>query len=84
MEKYNIKAPLLSLVPIPAFTMDELSVDFSMEVKNPEAPQDQTDSTAKYKLSPRIPQQSLSEGMDKLSNLFSQMMKPLPKDNLPE
>ncbi|MDR2483811.1 MAG: DUF2589 domain-containing protein [Treponema sp.] len=29
----SIKAPLLSLVPVPAFTMDELTVDFEMEVK---------------------------------------------------
>lgn len=30
----SIQAPLLSLVPVPAFTMDELTVDFEMEVKS--------------------------------------------------
>ena len=29
----EVKAPLLSLVSVPAFTMDEATVDFSMEVK---------------------------------------------------
>lgn len=33
----EVKAPLLSLVPVPAFTMDEAAVDFSMEVKESEA-----------------------------------------------
>ncbi len=31
--KATIKAPLLSLIPVPAFTMDETTVDFNMEVK---------------------------------------------------
>lgn len=30
---FTVNAPILSLVPIPAFTMDEASVSFSMEVK---------------------------------------------------
>lgn len=29
----TLKAPLISLVPMPAFTMDEATVDFNMEVK---------------------------------------------------
>lgn len=29
----EVNAPLLALVPVPAFTMDEITVDFSMEVK---------------------------------------------------
>lgn len=28
----NLEVPLISLVPLPAFTMDEASVDFSMEI----------------------------------------------------
>ena len=33
-QQVKISAPLLSLVPVPAFMMDELTVDFNMEVKN--------------------------------------------------
>lgn len=33
-QEYTISAPVLSLVPLPAFTMDELTVDFNMEVKD--------------------------------------------------
>ncbi len=32
-KKMTLNVPLISLVPLPAFTMDELSVDFEMEVK---------------------------------------------------
>lgn len=38
----TISAPLLSLVPLPAFTMDELVVDFNMEVKSTEMQDDKT------------------------------------------
>lgn len=38
----TIHAPLLSLVPLPAFTMDELTVDFNMEVKSMEMSDDKT------------------------------------------
>lgn len=34
--EFTVSAPILSLVPIPAFTMDEVVVDFEMEVKNSE------------------------------------------------
>lgn len=48
----TIDAPLLSLVPVPAFTMDELTVDFNMEVKNTEMSGSKThtdvSSTVKY------------------------------------
>lgn len=48
----TIHAPLLSLVPLPAFTMDELTVDFNMEVKDMEMSDDKThedvSSTVKY------------------------------------
>ncbi|MBS6180986.1 MAG: DUF2589 domain-containing protein [Erysipelotrichaceae bacterium] len=33
-KEFTIKAPLISLVPIPEFQMDETSVDFSLEIKN--------------------------------------------------
>lgn len=38
----TLKAPLLSLVPLPAFTMDELVVNFNMEVKASEMKDDKT------------------------------------------
>lgn len=41
----TIQVPLLTLVPIPAFTMDELDIDFSPEVKKTEMPTDQTQSS---------------------------------------
>lgn len=41
-ETCTVKAPLLSLVPLPAFTMDELTVDFNMEVKSMEMSEDKT------------------------------------------
>lgn len=44
--KKTIKAPLLSLVPVPAFTMDELSVDFDMEVKSKEMSDSRTHEDA--------------------------------------
>ena len=44
MESCIIEAPLLALVPLPAFTMDELTVDFDMEVKTTELKQDETKS----------------------------------------
>jgi len=34
MQNVKVDAPLLSLVPIPAFTMDEATVRFTMEVKD--------------------------------------------------
>lgn len=108
----------LELASVPAFNMDEIAVNFEMEVKTSETPQDQTksesdrevnyksvfginanitgtissdslhkrqkDSTAKYNINRHATQQPPSEGMNKLSDLFSQMMEPLPKENLPE
>lgn len=45
-EEVTISAPLLSLVPVPAFTMEELVVDFNMEVKNMEMSTDKTHTDA--------------------------------------
>lgn len=33
VKQMTLKAPVISLVPLPAFTMDEVSVDFEMEIK---------------------------------------------------
>ena len=41
-EGASISAPLLALIPIPAFTMDELDINFDMEGKNTEKSTDQT------------------------------------------
>lgn len=52
-KNFTVKAPILSLVPIPAFTMDEVVVDFDMEVKNSEISTEKNstgiDSTLGYK-----------------------------------
>lgn len=48
----TVDAPLLSLVPLPAFTMDELTVDFNMEIKSMDMEDSKThkdvSSTVKY------------------------------------
>ena len=48
----QVEAPLLSLVPVPAFTMDETTVHFSMEVKDVISTKDsgssETDSDAGF------------------------------------
>ena len=44
-DEVAIHPPILALVPIPAFTMDELDIDFSPEVKKTEMPTDQTQSS---------------------------------------
>ena len=36
-QNFDVEAPLLSLVPVPAFTMQEATVEFSMEIKTSEA-----------------------------------------------
>lgn len=52
-KSFTVNAPILSLVPIPAFTMDEVVVNFEMEVKNSEVKTDKQDanveSTVGYK-----------------------------------
>ncbi len=47
----TINAPLLSLVPLPAFTMDELTVDFEMEVKQSDIKEDKSKSEVSSNLS---------------------------------
>lgn len=34
VDKIEITAPLLHLVPVPAFTMEETTINFDMEVKD--------------------------------------------------
>lgn len=36
VEKIDITVPLLHLVPVPAFTMEETTINFEMEVKDSE------------------------------------------------
>lgn len=105
----KITAPLISLVPVPGFTMDELTVDFDMEVKESKLQQSdtKTEDTASYKsfwglnanitgsvtngsmhtkendcsaadkIHERAAQQETSEGMEKLTELFAQVMEPI-------
>lgn len=51
-ESVEVEAPLLSLVPVPAFTMDEATVAFSMEVKesvvDTSSSSKEVDATASY------------------------------------
>lgn len=44
-KSFTVNAPILSLVPIPAFTMDEVVVDFDMEVKNSEVSTENKNAT---------------------------------------
>ncbi len=110
-QSVKISAPLLSLVPIPAFTMSELTVDFNMEVKSSTMSSDQTqsdvqstvgfnswfglkssitgnvssdiqhkretDSSATYTIHARAVQQPPTEGMQKLTSLFTNLMEPI-------
>lgn len=47
----KVNAPLLSLIPLPALTMDEVTVDFNMEVKTNEMSSSETKSDASSKVS---------------------------------
>lgn len=110
-QNVQISAPLISLVPVPAFTMDELTVDFNMEVKDSSMTDDkihsdvssnvsfnswfglkssitgnvtsdtehkrQTDSSATYTIHARAVQQGPTEGMQKLTSLFTNLMEPI-------
>lgn len=46
----DVEAPILSLVPVPAFTMEEATVNFSMEVKTQNVDKDSTTEEAKSSL----------------------------------
>lgn len=47
----KVNAPLLSLVPLPALTMDEVTVDFNMEVKTNEMSSSETKADVSTKVS---------------------------------
>lgn len=49
-QQCTVNAPLLSLVPVPAFTMDELVVDFKMEVKQSDSTDDKTHEDVQAKI----------------------------------
>jgi len=46
----QVNAPLLSLVPVPAFTMDEITVEFTMEIKDHKTDNNSVDTTSKIDL----------------------------------
>ncbi len=46
-ETVKVEAPLLSLVPVPAFSMEEATVNFSMEVKDQTVDKSSSDQEAK-------------------------------------
>lgn len=46
LEDFEVQAPLLSLVPVPAFTMSEAEVKFTMEVKQHDASSSSQDAEA--------------------------------------
>ncbi|WP_420628426.1 DUF2589 domain-containing protein [Candidatus Leptofilum sp.] len=49
-ETVKIEAPVISLVPVPAFLMQKTQVNFSMEVKKQTAEKDTEDKTGKLKI----------------------------------
>lgn len=51
MQPFTVTAPLLALVPVPAFTMQEATVEFTMEVKQQETSTDEKDTSASASLS---------------------------------
>ena len=84
-EGATISAPLLTLVPVPAFTMDELNINFDMEVKNASITgsissntkhKRQTDSSAAKDIHARATQEPPSEGLAKLTSLLAQTKEP--------
>jgi hypothetical protein len=52
---YTIEAPLISLVPVPALTMDEITVDFDMEVSAHEETTDTSHSEGGFEASYSAP-----------------------------
>lgn len=47
-QQVTVTAPLISLVPVPAFTMDEATVRFTMEVKEQVVDKSNTSATPKW------------------------------------
>ena len=80
-----ISVPLLALIPIPAFTMDELDINFDMEVKNASITgiissntehERQPDGSAANNIQARATQEPPSEGLAKLTSLLAQTKEP--------
>lgn len=76
-ESCTVKASLLSLVPVPAFTMD---ASITGSVSSDSHHKRQTDSTAAYEIHAKTVQQPPSEGMEKLNSLLAQAMEPIKKE----
>lgn len=70
--------------PLPAFTMDELKIDFNMEAKTPVDTPSHTEGSAKYNIRVHAAQQPPSEGMAKLADLLSQIKEPIPTKDEPK
>jgi hypothetical protein len=47
-KKFTIEAPLIAMVPVPALTMDEITVDFEMEVSAHEETQEDSSSEGSF------------------------------------
>jgi hypothetical protein len=47
-QSVEVQAPLISLVPVPAFTMDQVTVNFTMEVKDQTVDKKSLDETASF------------------------------------
>lgn len=92
-QEIEVSAPLISLVPVPAFTMDEATVQFTMEVgasfwgfnaqlsgsvTTSASNTRSTDQSAKYNIYARASQQPPAEGMAKLSTIFASVIEPIP------
>lgn len=61
----TVQAPLISLVPLPAFTMDEVLVDFTMDIS------DQFSTSATHDSSQSTASTSTSQGEAKSGGLFN-------------
>lgn len=110
-QKVAVSAPLLSLVPLPALLIDDMTVNFTMEVKTQSIEKkddsakvttsagykgwgfnasvtgevssnssrsNTNDSSAKYDITVHASQQQPTEGMAKLTALFSSTIEPIP------
>ena len=62
----HIQAPLLSLVPVPAFAMEVKTFETTINQTKSD-----TDSSATYNIHAYAVQQPSVEGMDKLTKMFS-------------
>ena len=79
----EVEAPLLALVPVPAFTMESslsvwgFSSTISGKVTTSRENTRSSDKTAKYDIYARAAQQPAAEGMAKLSSIFASVIEPI-------